>query len=122
MLALSMYSPGVIAAASLCALELSAEASTVAVASFRFTLTAAPDTALIGNTFHDLAGDRDSLEHFMDLIIQYDTELVWKCTAANHRDKVRVSLLAHEGTMPGFNDSGAHALDLQHLETCRLGS
>ena len=48
----------------------------------------------------------------MDLIVKYDTDLVWKCTAANHRDKIRVQLLAHESTIPGFNDSGAHNVNM----------
>ena len=76
------------------------------------TIVKAPDANLVGFTVQQLAdqnkqGNR-ALDYFMDLIAQYDTDLVWKCTAANHRDKVRVGLLADKGTMPGFNDSGAH--------------
>ena len=78
------------------------------------TVVKAPDTSLIGKTFQELADERggDGLDHFMDLIIQYDTDLIWKCTAANHRDDVRVKLLAHEATIPGFNDSGAHNVNM----------
>lgn len=78
------------------------------------TVTKAPDTKLIGKTFQELAElqNTDGLDYFMDLIIKYDTDLVWKCTAANHRDKVRVQLLAHEATLPGFNDSGAHNVNM----------
>jgi N-acyl-D-aspartate/D-glutamate deacylase len=78
------------------------------------TITKCPDHKLVGKTFQDLADEngKDGLDGFMDLIVQYDTDLVWKCTAANHRDKVRVQLLAHESTMPGFNDSGAHNVNM----------
>lgn len=78
------------------------------------TVVKAPDSSLIGKTFQALADEKgvEGLDYFMDLIIQYDTDLIWKCTAANHRDKVRVKLLAHEATMPGFNDSGAHNVNM----------
>ena len=77
-------------------------------------VTKAPDPDLIGKNFQELALERqeDSLDHLMDLIVKYDTDLVWKCTAANHRDRVRVGLLAHESTIPGFNDSGAHNVNM----------
>ena len=80
------------------------------------TVVKAPDASIIGHTFQELADKnktgKDGLDYFMDLIIEYDTDLVWKCTAANHRDKVRVGLLAHEATIPGFNDSGAHNVNM----------
>ena len=80
------------------------------------TVVKCPDQSLVGHTFQELADSnkngRDSLDYFMDLIIAHDTDLVWKCTAANHRDKVRVGLLAHEATIPGFNDSGAHNVNM----------
>lgn len=80
------------------------------------TVVKAPDASLIGYTFQELADKnnygKDGLDYFMDLIVEYDTDLVWKCTAANHRDEVRVGLLAHEATIPGFNDSGAHNVNM----------
>jgi len=78
------------------------------------TITKAPDTSLVAKTFQDLADStgKDGLDLFMDLIVEHDTDLIWKCTAANHRDKVRVQLLAHEATIPGFNDSGAHNVNM----------
>jgi len=78
------------------------------------TITKVPDTDLIGRNFKELADEhgQEALEYFMDLIIKYDTDLIWKVTAANHRDKVRVQLLAHEATIPGFNDSGAHNVNM----------
>ena len=78
------------------------------------TVTKCPDQQIVGKTFQELADDRDKdgLDCLMDLIVKYDTDLVWKCTAANHRDKIRVQLLAHESTIPGFNDSGAHNVNM----------
>jgi len=78
------------------------------------TVTKAPDPALIGRTFAQLASGsgKNGLDYFMDLIEEYDTDLIWKCTAANHRDDVRVKLLAHAATIPGFNDSGAHNVNM----------
>lgn len=78
------------------------------------TIVKAPDTSLVGKTFQTLADQQgaDGLDCFMDLIIEFDTDLIWKCTAANHRDDVRVKLLAHESTIPGFNDSGAHNVNM----------
>ncbi|MDW3648942.1 MAG: amidohydrolase family protein [Bacteroidia bacterium] len=78
------------------------------------TVVKAPDSSLIGKSFQELADKQggDALDYFMDLIIQFDTDLIWKCTAANHRDDVRVKLLAHEATIPGFNDSGAHNVNM----------
>ena len=78
------------------------------------TVTKCPDNHIVGKTFQELADDqdKDGLDCLMDLIVKYDTDLVWKCTAANHRDKIRVQLLAHESTIPGFNDSGAHNVNM----------
>ena len=86
------------------------------------TVVKAPDVDLVGHTFQELAdrqvSGQDGLDYFMDLIIQYDTDLVWKCTAANHRDEVRVGLLAHHATLPGFNDSGAHNVNMAFHDGC----
>jgi len=77
-------------------------------------ITKAPDSSLVAHNFQELAdkAGMDGLDYFMDLVIEHDTDLIWKVTAANHRDKVRVQLLAHEATIPGFNDSGAHNVNM----------
>ncbi|TAF66279.1 MAG: D-aminoacylase [Cytophagales bacterium] len=69
-----------------------------------------PDTTQIGKSIAEIAKEKnqDPLEHFMDLLAQYDTDFRWKCAVANHRPKQRLRLLAHPTTIPGFNDSGAH--------------
>jgi N-acyl-D-aspartate/D-glutamate deacylase len=48
----------------------------------------------------------------MDLLAQYDTQLRWKCETSNHRESVRLDLLNSKHCMPGFNDSGAHNVNM----------
>ena len=80
------------------------------------TVVKAPDDSLVGSTFQELSDRKaagiDSLDYFMDLVHEYDTDLIWKCVAANHRDDVRMRLMAHDCTFPGFNDSGAHNVNM----------
>lgn len=78
------------------------------------TVIKCPDTSLVGQTFKEIANrtKMEGLECFMDLMIEHDTDIIWKCTAANHRDDIRLKLLAHDTTIPGFNDSGAHNVNM----------
>ncbi len=80
------------------------------------TVVKAPNPSIVGSTFQELADQHatgsDGLDYFMDLIYAYDTDLIWKCVAANHRDEVRMRLMAHDCTFPGFNDSGAHNVNM----------
>ncbi len=68
----------------------------------------------IGKSFAQIAKEegRDALDLFMDLIAQYDTGIRWYSAVANHRPKERLRLLAHRTTIPGFNDSGAHNVNM----------
>ena len=80
------------------------------------TVTKSPDATLVGKTYQQLADKAgvDGLEHFMDIMQQYDTDIQWECTAANHREQQRIELLANDHTIPGFNDSGAHNVNLAY--------
>ncbi len=74
-----------------------------------------PDPNHIGKSFAQIAKEAnvtDPLEHLMDLMAKYDTALRWKSAVANHRPKQRLRLLAHHTTLPGFNDSGAHNVNM----------
>ncbi|HMY41510.1 MAG TPA: amidohydrolase family protein [Chitinophagales bacterium] len=74
----------------------------------------APDQSLIGKNFEQIAieAGKDPVNHFMDLLAEYDTKLRWKCDTSNHREKIRLDLLNSEHCMPGFNDSGAHNVNM----------
>lgn len=74
----------------------------------------APDKSLIGKSLQEIgaAAGKNPLDYFMDLMLEFDTDLRWKCAVANHRDRQRVKLLAHDTTIPGFNDSGAHNVNM----------
>lgn len=74
----------------------------------------APDQSLIGKSFSQLAKEENKNPeiHFMDLLSQYDTQIRWKCDTANHREKQRVSMLGHKHMLPGFNDTGAHNVNM----------
>jgi N-acyl-D-aspartate/D-glutamate deacylase len=74
----------------------------------------APDKAMIGKSFGELAAAAkvDAVTYFMDAVARYDDQLRWKAVAANDRIGPRKYLLGHRYTLPGFNDSGAHARNM----------
>lgn len=73
-----------------------------------------PDASHIGKNFEQIATEagKEPVEHFMNLLAQYDTHIRWKCETSNHRESVRMELLTNKHCMPGFNDSGAHNLNM----------
>jgi len=79
-----------------------------------------PDKNLIGKNFEEIAieAKADPVNHFMDLMAQYDTKLRWKCETSNHREEVRLELLSYKYCMPGFNDSGAHNVNMAFHDGC----
>jgi N-acyl-D-aspartate/D-glutamate deacylase len=74
----------------------------------------APDKSLIGKNFEEIAKEAgvEPVTHFMNLLAEYDTHLRWKCETSNHREEVRLDLLNSKHCMPGFNDSGAHNVNM----------
>lgn len=73
-----------------------------------------PDKSHIGKNFEQIATEagKEPVEHFMNLLAEYDTHIRWKCETSNHREKVRMELLTSKHCFPGFNDSGAHNLNM----------
>ena len=73
-----------------------------------------PVTAHIGKNFAQIAEEAnvEPVEHFMNLLAEHDTKIRWKCETSNHRESVRMELLNSEHCFPGFNDSGAHNLNM----------
>jgi len=52
----------------------------------------------------------------LHLIRSYDRELRWWFTVANDRPEILKQLLFHEHMLPGFNDSGAHLINLAFFD------
>jgi N-acyl-D-aspartate/D-glutamate deacylase len=73
-----------------------------------------PDKTHIGKNFEQIAQDagKEPVEHFMNLLAEHDTNIRWKCETSNHRESVRMELLSNKHCFPGFNDSGAHNLNM----------
>ena len=73
-----------------------------------------PVSTHIGKNFEQVAKEAgvEPVEHFMNLLAEYDTKIRWKCETSNHRENVRMELLNSEHCFPGFNDSGAHNLNM----------
>jgi N-acyl-D-glutamate deacylase len=69
-----------------------------------------PDETLIGKTFGavgDLRGVHP-VDAYLDLVVEYGTDLRWRTTIANHRPKFAKKLAASSGVQMGFGDAGAH--------------
>lgn len=73
-----------------------------------------PDPTHAGKNFQQIGEEagKDPVVHFMDLLAEHDTRLRWQCDTSNHREKIRLELLSYEHCMPGFNDSGAHNVNM----------
>ncbi|HAS45988.1 MAG TPA: N-acyl-D-aspartate/D-glutamate deacylase [Microscillaceae bacterium] len=73
-----------------------------------------PEADQIGKSIEQIAKEvgKEPIEMFMDLIASYDQDFRWKSEVANHRPKQRLRLLASKQTIPGFNDSGAHNVNM----------
>lgn len=69
-----------------------------------------PDRTLIGKSFTEIARARgaDPIDTFLDLMIEYDTDLRWHTCLANHRPAVLEQIQSHPLTLMSFADSGAH--------------
>jgi N-acyl-D-aspartate/D-glutamate deacylase len=52
----------------------------------------------------------------LHLVRRYDRDLRWWFTVANDRPEVLEQLLFHEHMLPGFNDSGAHLINLAFFD------
>jgi len=52
----------------------------------------------------------------LHLVRRYDRELRWWFTVANDRPEILEKLLFHPNMLPGFNDSGAHLINLAFFD------
>ena len=77
-------------------------------------IVAAPDEALVGKTFGDVADERacHPVDAFLDLVVEHGKRLRWRTTIANHRPEVLEMLLRNRGVHISFADSGAHVRNM----------
>jgi N-acyl-D-aspartate/D-glutamate deacylase len=77
-------------------------------------VVSSPVPGQVGHSFGELAREAgaDPLEYFMDLLAEHDSAIRWKTVVTNDRPDQRQYLFAHPTTIPGFNDSGAHARNM----------
>ena len=70
----------------------------------------APDPALIGRSFAEVAAQRgqQAVETFLDLLLEHDTALRWHTCLANHRPEKLAEIYRNPATLMSFADSGAH--------------
>lgn len=73
-------------------------------------IVACPDRSVVGRTFGDVADERGAhpVDAFLDLVLEYGTDLRWRTTISNHRPDVLRKLAREPGIQLGFSDAGAH--------------
>jgi N-acyl-D-aspartate/D-glutamate deacylase len=77
-------------------------------------IVSSPIPGQAGKSFAELAqaAGREPLDYFMDLIAEHDSAIRWKTVVTNDRAEQRQFIFAHDTSLPGFNDSGAHARNM----------
>lgn len=73
-------------------------------------IIACPDASIVGKSFGDVATERGihTADAFLDLVVQYGTQVRWRTVIANHRPAVLDRFAVHPALQLGFADSGAH--------------
>lgn len=77
-------------------------------------IVSAPDDSLVGKSFGEIADERrlHPVDTFLDLVVEYGTQLRWKTTIANHRPEVLARLASDDSVHVSFADSGAHVRNM----------
>jgi N-acyl-D-aspartate/D-glutamate deacylase len=73
-------------------------------------ILACPDRGVVGKTFGQVAEERrvHPVDAFLDLVVEYGTDVRWRTTIANHRPDVLNRLTSLPEVQMGFSDAGAH--------------
>ncbi|AQS39615.1 N-acyl-D-aspartate/D-glutamate deacylase [Shewanella psychrophila] len=73
-------------------------------------ILACPDESIVGKNFADVANHRSIhvVDLFLDLVVQYGTDLRWYTTVANHRKHVLKKMVKDKKSLITFSDAGAH--------------
>lgn len=69
-----------------------------------------PDTSIVGHNFADVAKARNIhvVDLFLDLVVEFGTQLRWYTTVANHRKDVLLNMVKDKKSLITFSDAGAH--------------
>ncbi|MEI6859047.1 MAG: N-acyl-D-glutamate amidohydrolase [Shewanella sp.] len=73
-------------------------------------ILACPDESIVGKNFAEVAKHRNIhvVDLFLDLVVQYGTDLRWYTTVANHRKHVLKKMVKDKKSLITFSDAGAH--------------
>jgi N-acyl-D-aspartate/D-glutamate deacylase len=82
----------------------------------RSRILSAPDAAIVGKSFADLAAEqrRDVVEVFLDLVARYGNDVRWYTVVANDRPDWLRWIVKHPAAQIGFSDAGAHLRNMAH--------
>jgi len=74
------------------------------------TIVDAPDPALVGRSFAEVARQRgrDPIDTFLDLQAEHGNNLRWYTVVGNHRPQELEWIMSHPAVLVGFSDAGAH--------------
>ncbi|MDT5016619.1 MAG: hypothetical protein QOD39_2779 [Mycobacterium sp.] len=78
---------------------------------FDAEIVACPDESVVGKSFGQVGVERGGLhpvDAFLDLVLEYGTDMRWRTTISNHRPKILRRLARQSGLQVGFSDAGAH--------------
>ncbi|MCV7198141.1 N-acyl-D-amino-acid deacylase family protein [Mycobacterium angelicum] len=78
---------------------------------FDAEIVSCPDTSLVGKSFGQVGQERGGLhpvDTFLDLVLEYGTEIRWRTTISNHRPRMLRRIARQNGIQIGFSDAGAH--------------
>jgi len=69
-----------------------------------------PDSSIVGKNFAEVAEQRSIhvVDLFLDLVVEFGTQLRWYTTVANHRKDVLLNMVKDKKSLITFSDAGAH--------------
>ncbi len=69
-----------------------------------------PDSSIVGKNFAEVAQQRNIhvVDLFLDLVVEFGTQLRWYTTVANHRKDVLLNMVKDKKSLITFSDAGAH--------------
>lgn len=73
-------------------------------------ILACPNESLVGKNFDEVAKARNIhvVDLFLDLVVEFGTELRWYTTISNHRKEVLKGMVKDKKSLITFSDAGAH--------------